>query len=90
MIKVAHQQKTSKVVEEILKVPNIIVSIRCLGAFDAVVVGTFATFESLFELTEDVSRIPGVQKVELLLDEAFSTWPKNIFSRLLPNQPQTT
>ena len=90
LIKVTHQQKTSEVVEEILQVPNIIVSIKCLGTFDAVAVAPFATFKKLLELNEKISRIPGVQNAELLLDESFSTWPLNVFAKLLPNQPQDT
>ena len=90
LINVSHKHEISKVFDKILRVPNIITAIRLLGTVDLFIVAPIANFKQLFKLKQDISKIPGIMKIELLLRESLSTWPRNIFSKLLSKQPQTT
>lgn len=89
LINVSHKHEISKVLSKILRVPNMITALRLLGAFDLFIVAPIANFRQLFKLKQDISKIPGTMKIELLLRESLSTWPRNIFSKLLSKQPQT-
>jgi Lrp/AsnC family transcriptional regulator, regulator for asnA, asnC and gidA len=89
LIRVTHKQEISDVVEKLLRVPNIVVAIRTLGMVDVFAVAPFATFEQLFKLKKEIHKIPSVMQTELLLDKPFSAWPLNLFSALIPKQPET-
>jgi Lrp/AsnC family transcriptional regulator for asnA, asnC and gidA len=86
LIEVSNQYQTSNVFDEIVRVPNVIVAYKCLGAFDLVVVAPVTNFEQLFKLRQEIYKTPGVKQIELLLDKPFSSWPLNLFTKLLPNQ----
>jgi Lrp/AsnC family transcriptional regulator for asnA, asnC and gidA len=86
LIKVSHRQDVSKVVEEILKVPNVITAIRTLGNFDVFVAAPFSDSEHLFKLNQSITGISGVMQTELLWGKPFSKWPLNVFSKLIQKQ----
>lgn len=90
LIKVSYQHKISEVVDELLLISNVIVAIRTLGTFDVVVVVPFEDVEQLLRLKRAFSSIQGIMNFELLLREPFRSWPRNVFSKLNSNKPQTT
>ena len=85
-IKTSHQHTISKVFDEILRVPNVIVAYKCLGMIDIVVAAPFKNFKQLLKVKQGISKIPGVKQIEVFIDKPFSSWPLNLFAHLLPNQ----
>jgi DNA-binding Lrp family transcriptional regulator len=85
-IKTSHQHTISKVFDEILRVPNVIVAYKCLGMIDIVVAAPFKNFKQLLKVKQGISKTPGVMQIEVFVDKPFSSWPLNLFAQLLPNQ----
>lgn len=90
LIKVSPQHKMSKVFDELLRIPNVVVAIRILGNIDIFAITPIANLGQLFKMKQGISKTPGITQIELLLDKPFPIWPLNLFSKLLPKQPQTT
>jgi len=87
VIKVSSKKDLSKVVEEILKVPNVITAIRTLGNFDVFIAAPFSDYENLFKLNQAITGISGIIETEILWSKPFSEWPLNVFSKLVLNKP---
>jgi Lrp/AsnC family transcriptional regulator for asnA, asnC and gidA len=85
-IKTSHQHTTSNVFNKLLRVPNIIVAFKCLGTIDIAVTAPFSNFNQLLKLKEEISKTPGVNQIELLVNKPFPTWPLNLSAQLLPEQ----
>jgi len=85
-LKTSHKQTTSKVFDEILRVPNIIVAIKCVGAIDMHLAAPFSNFKQLFEVKQRICNIPGVKESEVFIEEPFPSWPLNLFDQLFLNQ----
>jgi Lrp/AsnC family transcriptional regulator for asnA, asnC and gidA len=83
LIKVSNEQDVAKIVEEILKVPNVITAIRTLGNFDVFIAAPFSDYDDLFKINQAITGISGVKQIELLWGEPFSEWPLNIFSKVI-------
>lgn len=89
LIKASHKDGVSKILERMLKIPNVITAIRTLGNFDLFIAAPFSDFDNIFNLNESITGISGVMEVELLLGKAFSEWPLNVFSKIIQaNQKQ--
>ena len=73
------------VLEEILKIPNILVAIKMVGAFDILVGTSFTNFNQLVEVKQRICDVPGVKEIEFFINEAFPSWPLNLFAQLIPN-----
>jgi len=73
------------VLEEILKIPNILVAIKMVGAFDILVGTPFTNFNQLVEVKQRICDVPGVKEIEFFINEAFPSWPLNLFAQLIPN-----
>ena len=84
-IKTSPQHEKSKVFEEILRVPNVIVALKCLGVIDIHIVVPFSSIKQLFEQKDRISAIPGVQESELFLSPPYPQWPLSLFDKLIPN-----
>ena len=85
-IKTSHQHTTSDVFNELLRVPNVIVGFKCLGAIDMAVTAPFSNFNQLLKLKEEICKTPGVNQIELLVSKPFPTWPLNLLAELLLEQ----
>ena len=79
LIKPAHTHKTSKVFEEVVRIPNIIVVHKCVGEVDLYVIAPFSDVKQLFEVKERVYNTSGVKEIEIFIEDSFSTWPLNLF-----------
>jgi len=87
LIKVENKNALSKVVDDLFQVPNVIVAIKSLGVIDAWAIAPFSNYKELFKLKQNISKIPSVAKIEILIEETFSRWPLTIFATLLQNKP---
>jgi len=85
-ILISSPHEKSKVFEEILRVPNVIIAFKCLGVIDIHFVLPFSSLEQLFEVKERLSTIPGIQELELFLSPPYTNWPLSVFAKLIPNQ----
>lgn len=73
------------VLTEILKIPNVLVAIKMVGAFDILIAAPFTNFNQLVQLKQRICDTSGVKEIELFVNEAFSSWPLNLFAQLVPN-----
>jgi DNA-binding Lrp family transcriptional regulator len=80
-IKTLHQHAVSTVFDEILRIPNVIVACKCLGAFDIFVAVPFSNFEQLLKQKQGIAKTPGVKQMEVFIDKPFLRWPLNLFTQ---------
>ena len=85
-VKNSHKHTTSKIFEEIIRIPNIIVAIKCVGTIDMNLAAPFSNFKQLFEVKQRICNTSGVKEIEVFIGEPFPSWPLNLFAKLLPNQ----
>jgi DNA-binding Lrp family transcriptional regulator len=82
-IKVANRGKMPEIYSKLLQIPNMAVAVRLLGHYDLNVDLFVRDFEELFEATEQIRRIPGIELTDTYLTPAWPEWPPNLFSSLL-------
>jgi len=85
-IKIANRSKTPEICEQMLQIPNLIVMIRLIGVYDLYVCVALADFNELFELTEQIRRIQGIEKTETILTPPPRAWPLHLFPSLLESE----
>ena len=83
-IKTSYPHTTSNVFNELLRVPNVIASCKCLGGIDVFAVAPFTDFEQLYKVKQGICETPGVKQIEVFLDKPFSSWPISPLARFLP------
>ena len=82
-IKVANRSKTPDIYAKILQVPNAVVAFRLLGQYDLTATIFLEDFGKLFEATEQVRKIPGIELIDTYVTAAWEAWPPNLFHSLL-------
>jgi DNA-binding Lrp family transcriptional regulator len=82
-IKVANRGKMPEIYSQLLQIPNMVVALRLLGHYDLNVDLFVKSFEELFEASEKIRRIPGIEVVDTYLTPVWPEWPPNIFASLL-------
>lgn len=82
-IRVANRGKMPEIYQKLLEIPNMVVALRLLGHYDINVDLFVRNFEDLFEATEKVRRIPGIEVVDIYLTPVWPDWPPNIFAPLI-------
>jgi Lrp/AsnC family transcriptional regulator for asnA, asnC and gidA len=82
-IKVCNRSKLTEIYTQLLRIPNVIVIIRLIGPFDLYVGVVLESFEKLFEVTEKIGKINGLEKPEVILTPVMPSWPLNLFPCLL-------
>ena len=82
-IKVANRGKMPEIYSQLLRIPNMAVAVRLLGPYDLNVDLFVRDFEELFEATEQIRRIPGIELTDTYLTPTWPEWPPNLFSSLL-------
>jgi Lrp/AsnC family transcriptional regulator for asnA, asnC and gidA len=85
-VKVANRSKMSEICAQMLQIPNLIVTIRLIGAYDLYATIVFADFEALFKVTEQIRRMQGIEKTEFFLTPVVPVWPLNLFPSLLQTE----
>ncbi len=85
-IKASNRSKMDEICRQILEVPNVIVIIRLIGAFDLYVAIALEDFNNLFDAQEKIRQISGLEKIDLILTPMMPVWPLNLFPALLENE----
>jgi DNA-binding Lrp family transcriptional regulator len=82
-LKAANRSKMPQIYKKILQIPNLIVTIRYIGAYDLYATVALANYEELFTLTENLRRTPDIQQTDMFIGRVFPQWPLNLFTSLL-------
>ena len=85
LIKVENKKALPKVIDDLFQIKNVIVAIKAIGAIDAWAIAPFSNYKELFKLKQNISKIPNVEEIEILIGDTFSKWPLSIFASLLQN-----
>ena len=83
LIKVENKTALPKVIDDLFQVRNVIVTIKTIGAIDAWAIAPFSNYKELFKLKQNISKIPNIGEIEILIGDTFSKWPLSIFASLL-------
>ena len=83
MIKVRNEYDTKEILDQILLIPNVIVSIRLFGNYDILVITPFRNFEDLENMNKKIASILGVYEIQLMIDKPYVEWPLNTISNLI-------
>jgi Lrp/AsnC family transcriptional regulator, regulator for asnA, asnC and gidA len=85
-LKAKDRSKMSQIYAQLLDIPNMLVVIRLIGPYDIRALVAIADFQDIFELTDKIRRIQGVEQPEVYMCPIFFMWPLNVFAPLLePN-----
>ena len=82
-VKVGNRSKMPKIYNQILQIPNLIVAIRYIGAYDLYATVALENYEEMFKLMEDMRRIQGIERTDIFLGRTWPYWPLNLFPSLL-------
>jgi Lrp/AsnC family transcriptional regulator for asnA, asnC and gidA len=85
-VKAANRSKTSEIHAQMLQIPNLIVAIRLLGAYDLYAAIVLTDFEELFNAQEQIRRIQHIEKTDIFLTPNVPEWPLNLFPSLLQSE----
>lgn len=80
-VRTAKTHTISKVFDEIVQIPNVIVAHKCVGAVDMYLVVPFFNVRELLAVRQRLRDTPGIKEIELSIDEPFSSWPLNLFAQ---------
>lgn len=83
MIKVTNKSKLPEIYNQIIHLPNLIFSVRTIGAYDIVALAALQNFNGLFQFKEQVRKIQGVEEAEFYLGPSPPSYPLNLFQALL-------
>ncbi len=82
-IKVANRSQLSEIHSQLIEIPNMVVAIRTLGPYDINATAFIISFEKLFEISERIRKILGIDVIETYLTPVWDKWPPDLFSSLL-------
>lgn len=82
-IKVTNRSKLTEIYSQLLQIPNVIVIIRLFGDYDLYVAIALEDFDKMFDVSEKISKISGIEKPYFFLTPMVHSWPFNLFSSLL-------
>ena len=82
-LKVSKGSNTSKIYEQMVQMPNVIITIRTLGLHDLMITVPLTEFEQLFKLKNTISKIPGIEKIAVEIHMPYRKWPINKFASVL-------
>jgi len=85
-VKAANRSKMSEIHAQMLQIPNLIVAIRLIGAYDLYAAIVLTDFKELFNITEQIRRIPGIEITDIFLTPNVPAWPLNLFPSLLQSE----
>jgi DNA-binding Lrp family transcriptional regulator len=85
-IKASNRSKMPEIHSQLLQIPNIIVIIREMGAYDLYCAVALEDFEKLFEVYKKIINIVGIETAEVYLTETPPAWPLNLFPSLLESE----
>jgi DNA-binding Lrp family transcriptional regulator len=83
--KVNKRNKIPEIYAQMLEIPNLIVIIKNVGPYDVHGTVFLHNFNDLFEATEQLRKIPGVDQTDIYVTPAWTKWPPALFTSLLQN-----
>ncbi|MCW4018843.1 MAG: AsnC family transcriptional regulator [Candidatus Bathyarchaeota archaeon] len=81
-VKVSNRSEIPTIYAKIMEIPNVIVTIRLIGQYDLRFMVALKDFEALFKVKEQIRRIQGIEKTEVIIHKPFTKWPLNVFASL--------
>ena len=85
-VKVSNRSKMSEIYSQLLQIPNLIVIIRLIGSYDLYIAIVLEDFDKMFEVSERIRKIEGLEKPDMFLTPMPPSWPFNLFPSLLENE----
>lgn len=85
-IKASNRSKMAEIYSQLLEIPNVIVIIRLIGAYDLYVAIALENFNNLFEAKQKIRQISGIEKIDEYLTPIAPVWPLNLFPALLESE----
>ena len=85
-VKAANRSKLPEIHAQLLQIPNLIVAIRLIGAYDLYATIFLANFQEFFNAKEQIRRIPNIEKTDFFLTPIVPEWPLNLFPSLLQSE----
>ena len=82
-VTVNNRSKMNQIYSSLLEIPNVIVIIRLLGAFDLYVALAVKDFDEIFMAKNKINEIPGLETPDMFMCPAPASWPLNLFGALL-------
>lgn len=82
-IKISSDNNSTKIYNQLIHKPNIIVTIRLLGFYDLMILIPIRSISDIFALKHEYHKIKEIEKFELEIHASYTKWPLNIFSSLL-------
>ncbi len=84
-LKVSNRSKLTEIYSQLLQIPNVIVIIRLIGGYDLYVAAVLEDFDNMFQITEQISKIDGIEKPDIYISPMMPSWPLNLFPSLIEN-----
>jgi DNA-binding Lrp family transcriptional regulator len=84
--KVSNRSKMPEISNQLLQIPNVIVIIRLIGAYDLYVGIAVEDFDNMFEAKEKIMKIRGLENPDFFITPMPPAWPLNLFPSMLENQ----
>ena len=85
-VKVSNRSKMTEIYNQLLQIPNLIVIIRFIDSYDLYIAIVLENFQKLFEVSEQLRKIDGLEKPDVFITPVMPSWPLNLFPSLLENQ----
>ena len=85
-IKASNGSKLSEIRSQLLEIPNVIVTIGLIGDYDMYIAVALEDFDRMFEVTEKIRKISGIETTRIILTPLPPSWPLNLFPSLLESE----
>ncbi len=85
-IKASNGSKLSEIQTQLLEIPNVIVIIKFIGDYDMYIAVALEDFDRMFDVTEKIRTISGVETIRTILSRLPPSWPLNLFPSLLEGE----
>ena len=85
-LKTSDRSKINEIYSQLLQVPNLIVVIRLIGSYDLYASVVLEDFNNLFEVTEQIGKINGLERPDVFVTPLPPSWPLNLFASLLESE----
>ena len=81
--KVSKRSNLQGIYTKMLEIPNVVVLIKNVGPYDVHGTVFLHNFEDLFEATEQLRKLPGIEHTDIFVTPAWNKWPPNLFATLM-------
>jgi Lrp/AsnC family transcriptional regulator for asnA, asnC and gidA len=85
-IKVSNRSKIAEIYSQLLEIPNLVVIIRLIGAYDLYCGLFLEDFEQMFDANDKIRKINGVESTTTHLTRLPPAWPLNLFPSLIDKE----